>query len=53
LKKVLFLEPNVIATRCNRAAAGVSYNFGNTKPKKTDLKKKDNSSDMDLEDMEQ
>jgi iron complex outermembrane receptor protein len=31
----------------------LSYNFGNSKPKKTDLKKKDNSSDMEMEDMGQ
>jgi outer membrane receptor protein involved in Fe transport len=34
-------------------ALSVSYNFGNAKPKKTDMKKKQNTQDTDMEDMEQ
>lgn len=31
----------------------VSYSFGNSKPKRTDMKKRQNNQDMDMEDMEQ
>jgi hypothetical protein len=34
-------------------AVSVSYNFGNAKPKKADMKKKQNTQDTDMEDMEQ
>jgi len=34
-------------------AVSVSYNFGNAKSKKADIKKKQNSQDSDMEDMEQ
>jgi len=31
----------------------VSYNFGNSKPKRGDLKKKQNNNDNEMEDIEQ
>jgi outer membrane receptor protein involved in Fe transport len=34
-------------------ALSVSYNFGNAKPKRSDMKKKQNAPDTDMEDMEQ